>query len=343
MGRMVDSSALPAPPMQFDTMNQMPLPHAGANLSGGMMMNQQMANNFGNNMGTTGMMSPQQLRMQNQISAQQSTMNQLNQQLQQQQQQMSSNQSDYAELQMLQNKLQSMRQTLNSQMASQNMYQGSNHSQFEPHAIDHNMPPPLPVQSETPRQPNMHCPPDQQSTLSSSISTKQQLPQNKQQQRVDTLPGNNPRRMPPPSLMKREDSMKMDKIFMGNSPQSTKKKYDGNGSSAHMSAMSLSIGDMQEDGNLSLVFDSSLRISNDKLSGGEAGHRLSGTKEKLKDRSSTSSWDPNSLEMSVNTIGTGAGMSEAGAMSYATFGDPSLHESDGNMSFGKVFENPDKD
>jgi hypothetical protein len=335
MGSMVDPSLLPGPPLQtqFDSMNQMALPHPGSTLSGGMMMNQQMSNNFGNNMGTSGMMSPQHLQMQNQINVQQAAMSQLNQQLQHQQQQMSSNQSDFAELQMLQNKLASMRQSLNSQsLAQQNMFQSPNQSQFEPNAMDH-MPPPPPVQSaQSPRQHNIHGSDHNNPILSSSTPTKQQQTETKR--RVDTLPGNNPRRMTPPSLLKREDSMKMDKVFDGVSPQSTKKKYDGNGSSAHMSAMSLSIGDMQDEGNLSAVFDSSLRISQEKVTV---------PKEKLKDRPSNGSWDPNSLEMSVNTIGTGAGMSEAGAMSYATFGDPNLHESDGNMSFGKVFEDPDKD
>jgi hypothetical protein len=36
--------------------------------------------------------------------------------------------------------------------------------------------------------------------------------------RVEITPGNNPRRMPPPSLLKRDDSLKMDKIFEPTSP-----------------------------------------------------------------------------------------------------------------------------
>lgn len=130
--------------------------------------------------------------------------------------------------------------------------------------------------------------------------------------------------------MNREDSnnsIKIDKIF-SNSPASTKKKYDGNGS--HMSAMSLSIGDMQEEGNLSAVFDSSLRISTStKNSSDMPGVHVS--KEKLKDRSSNNSWDPSTLEMSV------------GNMSYATMGDNSnFQTSESNMSFTKVFEDPEK-
>jgi len=337
MGRMVDPSSLPGPPLQtqFDNMNMNQLDHRipVGNLSGGLMMNQQMGNNFGNNMvSPVGMMSPQHIQLQNQINSQQVAMSQLNQQLQLQQQQMNTNQSDYAELQMLQNKLQSMRQTLHAQnmAAAQNMYQNSNHSQFESsQGIDH-MPPPQPVHSDSSRS-------------SPAMSTLKQQQSQSNKQRVDTLPGNNPRRMPPPSLLKKEGSLKMDKIFMGTSPQSAKKKYDANGSSAHLSAMSLSIGDMQEEGNLSSVFDSSLRISGDKH-GAETGLNP-GSKEKLKDRS-TGHWDPNSLEMSVNTIGTGTGSEmrmEVGGMSYATLGDHNLQESDGNMSFGKVFEDPDRD
>ena len=142
--------------------------------------------------------------------------------------------------------------------------------------------------------------------------------------------------------------MKMEKVFGATSPSSTKRKYDANGSSAHLSAMSLSIGDMNEEGNLSSVFDSSLRISGvsaDK-SGSDMMHHPA-AKEKLKDKSINGNWEQNNLEMSVATIGTGAGsemrMSDTGVMSYATFGDPGLQDSDGNMSFGKVFEDPDKD
>ena len=354
MGRMVDPSALPGPPLQtqFDSLNQMTAQQQAA-----MMMNAQMGNSFGNSMGAAGMMSPQQIQLQNQINAQQAAMNQLSQQVQQQQQQqqqMNGNQADFAELQMLQNKLQSLQRQVvaNSNMNSSNMvspnmnsgnmYRSSNNSQFDPRPID-NMPPPAPVQSETPRQRNSTNA-DYQLPLNTNASSMkpvhlgQPKQQQQQQQRVDTLPGNNPRRMPPPSLLKREDSIKMEKLFGAASPSSAKRKVDGNGSSAHLSAMSLSIGDMNEEGNLSSVFDSSLRIS-----GAEKSHPA---REKLKDRSSNGTWDQNNLEMSVNTIGTGTGsemrMSEAGNMSYATFGDPNLHDSDGNMSLRKVFEDPDK-
>lgn len=359
MGRMVDPSALPGPPLQtqFDSLSQITAQQQAA-----MMMNSQMGNSFGSNMGQ-GLMSPQQIQLQNQMNAQQVAMNQLSQQLQQQQHQQQ-NQADFAELQMLQNKLQNLQRqsmansnmgnpinmvtqsmhvgSMNSgnmnsgNMNSGHMFQSSHTAQFDPRSID-TMPPPAPVQSDTPRQRN-------------SGQVDYQLPMRQPDQhkpvRVDTLPGHNPRRMPPPSLIKREDSIKMDKLFgAAASPQSTKRKVDGNGSSAHLSAMSLSIGDMNEEGNLSSVFDSSLRISGADKSGGDLHHPA---REKLKERSGNgNAWDSNNLEMSVNTIGTGNGsemrLSEAANMSYATFGDPNLHESDGNMSFGKVFEDPDRD
>ncbi len=338
LGRMVDPSVLPGPPLQtqFDSLSQLNAQQQA------MMINAQIGNSFGNNMSASGMMSPQQIQLQNQINAQQAQMNLLAQQLQQQQQQqrlqMNSHPGEFADLQML-NKLQNMARLslpLES-LTSTNMYHNSLASQFDPQRIDH-MPPPAPVQQRS----TMSA--DYQTTISSSTSLKQ--PQQQQAKRVDTLPGANPRRMPPPSLMKREDSMKMEKVFGASSPASTKKKYDANGSSAHLSAMSLSIGDMHEEGNLSSVFDSSLRISGasgDK-SGSEITHHTT-SKQKLKDRSSNGSWDQNNLEMSVATIGTGSEMrlSEVGGMSYATFGEPNLQDSDGNMSFGKVFEDPGKD
>jgi len=353
MSRMLDPSALPGPPLQtFDGMNQLNVQQQA------MMMNVQLGNNFRNNMNAPGMMSPQQIQLQNQINAQQAQMNQLTQQLRQQQQHMN-NATDFAELQMI-NKLQNMARLNISldEMASQSMYQNVHSAQFDPQRIDH-MPPPPSVQMDATRQRSITNP-EYQSNLSNPPSLKQQQlqqqlqqqqqQQQQQQKRVDSLPGVNPRRMPPPSLMKREDSMKMEKIFGAVSPASTKRKYDGNGSSAHLSAMSLSIGDMNEEGNLSSVFDSSLRISGVSTVAGKTGSEMmhhQASKEKLKDKSINGNWDQNNLEMSVATIGTGAGsemrISDSGVMSYATFGDPGLQDSDGNMSFGKVFEDPDKD
>ena len=109
-----------------------------------------------------------------------------------------------------------------------------------------------------------------------------------------------------------------------------KKKYDGGGSAAdHMSAMSLSIGDMNEEGNLSSVFDTSLRISH------PSDKETPSLKKKVKDKSS-SNWEGERFDMSVATIGGASRFSEAGNMSYATFSE------DGQMSFSKVFEDPDK-
>jgi len=319
-GRMVDPSALPGPPLQtqFDTLNQMnPQQQQQAQA---MMMNNQM-NNFGN-MGN--MMSPEQIQLQNQINAQQAQMQMLQRQLQQQQQmnQQMNNNNNFNEMQMM-NKLQAMQnmarmnnqnnQNMPTPPQSNMMFQNTAPAQFEPHPIQ-DMPPPPPVQRKVEQN-----------------VTKESL-----QPGVESFPGNNARRMPPPSLMKREDSngsIKMDKVF--SSPQSSRKKYDANNSSTHLSAMSLSIGDMQDEGNLSSVFDSSLRISSATSgSGGNGGgNGNTATKEKLKDKSNKDSY----LEMSVNTLGTNTTGND---MSYATLGDNDLQTSDGNMSFGKVFEDP---
>jgi hypothetical protein len=125
--------------------------------------------------------------------------------------------------------------------------------------------------------------------------------------------GQNSRRKPPPSLLVREDSLKLDKLFQ--SPASVKKKAaDPNGSSGGFSAMSLSLADMQDEGNLSAVFDNSVRISGDA-----GGH---GDKNVKRDKRSE-------FDMSIATLG------ETGNMSVNTL---SMHESDGNVSFGNVFE-----
>jgi hypothetical protein len=169
---------------------------------------------------------------------------------------------------------------------------------------------------------------------------------------VPASPGQNPRRKPPPSLLKRDDSLKMEKIFSGGA----KVKYDDNGSSTHMSAMSLSIGDMADEGNLSSVFDSSLRISGE-------GKNNSKLKRLPQETSSsvltTSQWDAASqtMDMSVNTFGAGHSINEFGAghstnefgigqsvneeASFATYQNK-MNESEGNMSFSRVFEDPDK-
>ena len=117
--------------------------------------------------------------------------------------------------------------------------------------------------------------------------------------------------------------MKMEKIFVSSPSPSMKNKVgSSSGLSNHLSAMSLSIADMQDEGNLSSVFDSSLRISN-------SNNPLS--KQRIREKTHA---DAISFEMSVNTLGTHA----MGDMSYATFTEG--NESDGAMSFGKVFEDP---
>eukprot|EP00339_Tiarina_fusa_P005057 CAMPEP_0117015240 /NCGR_PEP_ID=MMETSP0472-20121206/12212_1 /TAXON_ID=693140 ORGANISM="Tiarina fusus, Strain LIS" /NCGR_SAMPLE_ID=MMETSP0472 /ASSEMBLY_ACC=CAM_ASM_000603 /LENGTH=488 /DNA_ID=CAMNT_0004718995 /DNA_START=26 /DNA_END=1492 /DNA_ORIENTATION=+ len=162
-------------------------------------------------------------------------------------------------------------------------------------------------------------------------------PKQSQSGRVELATGQNPRRMPPPSLLKRDDSLKSDEVFSAalSPPTGSKKKYDGGGSSAHLSAMSLSLGDMNDEGNLSSVFDSSLRISQ------ASEKEIPTMKKEVKDKSSTT-WEADRFDMSVATIGGASRFSETGNMSYATFSEPKLGESEGQMSFSKVFEDPDK-
>lgn len=189
--------------------------------------------------------------------------------------------------------------------------------------------------------------------------------------RVEIPPGNNPRRMPPPSLLKRDDSLKMDKIFEPNSPGEgdTKKKYgDTHGSSAHLSAMSLSMGDLNDDGNLSQVFDSSLKISGGnsqksngssiKIKVGGAPTTSNNSTAKLQQNFKASStglwgesktgdptvnnhsWENANFDMSVATLGASEiAASEVGNLSYATFNMP---DHDGQMSFSRVFEEAEK-
>lgn len=122
--------------------------------------------------------------------------------------------------------------------------------------------------------------------------------------------GQNSRRKPPPSLLVREDSLKLDKLFV--SPASVKKKVDPNGSSGGLSAMSLSLADMHDDGNLSAVFDSTVRINDEGVD----------TEVVKKERKSE-------FDMSLATLG------DQGNMSVNTL---SMHGSEGYESFGNVFE-----
>jgi len=187
--------------------------------------------------------------------------------------------------------------------------------------------------------------------------------------KVEIPPGNNPRRMPPPSLLKRDDSLKMEKVF--DSPGgTTKKKYgDGQGSSAHLSAMSLSMGDLNDESNLSQVFDTSLKISTgasqkqNMNTSNNNNNNNNNSKQKAAGRTSLSpvrsskpssaanwnqskasdksSWNNTNFDMSVATIGAASeiGASEVGNMSYATFNMPEQEE---QMSFSHVFEDQEK-
>lgn len=125
--------------------------------------------------------------------------------------------------------------------------------------------------------------------------------------------GQNPRRKAPPSLLQREDSLKMERIFA--SPASVKKKVDMNGSTGGLSVMSMSIADIQDDSNLSAVFDSSVTLKD---------HNSKVEKPSKNKRSE--------FDMSIATLGE----TETGNMSVNTL---SLHESDVNASsFGNVFD-----
>ena len=190
------------------------------------------------------------------------------------------NQNLEREMQMMQNKL-------NAIYATQEQLNGTNDQQgsFEPRPLgegsDGNSMPPLPDMKES------------------------------KNPRVDIPSSQNSRRKPPPSLLVREESLKLDKIF--GSPGSSKKKFDANGSSGALSAMSLSLADMTDEGNLSAVFDSSVKIV--------ADDKDIPVKEKIKEE----------FDMSVATLG------ETGHMSFNTV--EKMHdESEGNMSFSNVFE-----
>jgi len=125
--------------------------------------------------------------------------------------------------------------------------------------------------------------------------------------------GQNPRRKAPPSLLVREDSLKMDRIF-GSPASVNKKKVDLNGSTGGLSVMSMSIADIQDDSNLSAVFDSSVKLSDNSS----------------KVDSKTSKNKKSEFDMSIATLG------EAGNMSVNTL---SMHESDANLStFGNMFD-----
>jgi hypothetical protein len=205
--------------------------------------------------------------------------------------------------------------------------------------------------------------------VNSNISSNNSNQGDDQPSRVDVPSGNSNARRIPPASLKRENSLKMEKIFEPLSPTAAdhpeKKTYTGNHSSAHISAMSLSMGDLNDEGNLSQVFDSSLRIStstgmshnmkdttvhqsNRSKSGvaTSASKMSSGGKGASDDTTNRSDRTPfdHGFDMSVATIG----MSDAGNMSYATFGDGPDGPDDGPdnsedvMSFSKVFDDSNK-
>jgi len=305
---MMDPSMLPCLPLthgHLDALTQMTAQQQAAS-----MMDVQMSNNLRNNICLhPGMMlGHEQIEMQNHFHQQQMQLNLLRQ-LQQQQQL-----EHLRQLQQLQ--FQHQQAQMKTDVGMMNLASANLNSQVVT---------PMPSQtlsgdnSLENRQTNQLI-----SQTSSDVSTSKlvqpgtstptiEVLNGSSQNHVETLPGNNPRRMPPTSLMRREDSMKMDKVFGKSPTPGQKSKADGsNASSNHLSAMSLSIADMQEEGNLSSVFDSSMMISRGN----------SPTKGKLKDR------DSSSLELSMN----------AANMSYTTFVEG--NESVGYMSFGKVFEDP---
>lgn len=312
MLHMMDPAGMPCPPLHT-SIHADALSQIKAQQQVAMMMNMQMNNNFRFNVAVPGMISQEQLQVQNQIQQQQMQLNLLQQQLRQQEAQMKNNQTDLAsnDIQLMNMTRMNMNHAImpNQAMSTDNLFQNLSINQFGQQPINE-MLPPLTAQSETIRQGN---------NLHKSAPMEQG---------IDTMPGNNPRRMPPSSLLKREDSIKMEKVFSKSPLPQQKGKVD-NGSSNQLSAMSISIADMQE-GNLSSVFDSSLRISNDKSPTKSPSKR----RIKLKHHN----LDASSMEMSMNTIGTNAGGDMSYSMLSSNIPGHDLNDSDGDMSFGKVFD-----
>jgi hypothetical protein len=142
----------------------------------------------------------------------------------------------------------------------------------------------------------------------------------------------NPRRKLPPSLERQNslESIKFERIFNAEgkeivSPRYSKAKYEmATNGDLQMSVMSLSIGDMDADENLSSVFNDSLRISStangiDRSELLEASANMAKRRStKVADESIKSSigWsDPAGFDMSVNTLG--ADMKDMNNMSFA--------------------------
>jgi hypothetical protein len=343
------------------------------------LMNMSAMNNGGGNFDVLTLQQQQQLQQQMRINQmrQQMMNNQMQQQVPQQPQHMHMNQlrqqqQNHSKLQQRQQFAQSMQmQSQQPQTASEmRMLQNKLAAIYSTGDLD-----PRPIADQTLSfnhpQSNTSRAKDEKkdgNVLDNTIHTGNTGRGNTSISRVEIPPGNNPRRMPPPSLLKRDDSLKMDKIFEPTSPggDDTKKKYGdgGNGSSAHLSAMSLSMGDLNDDGNLSQVFDSSLKISGNSKNPNVGLRGKSSTVSssfspvprssakvppnwvvsdgKIGERSSNDTpWDNANFDMSVATIGASEIVaSDIGNMSYATLNMP---DQEGHMSFtSHVFEEAEK-
>lgn len=361
---------------QLEHMQQQMTPH---------LQQQLFMSNHANIMGTNfDMMSPQQQQLQQQMRINQMRQQVMNNQLLQQQQQQQQNQPQ----QMHMNQLRQLQfsQSMKPQSASEmQMLQNKLAAIYSAEAFD-----PRPIANPTVSGNASGSDHRNNSALHNNSNKKQTEDTTNMDNtlhadnrgkrgtssRVEIPPGNNPRRMPPPSLLKRDDSLKMDKVFEAASPSGgeTKKKYsDGIGSSDHLSAMSLSMGDLNDEGNLSQVFDTSLKISGgssvqqnisnvSKIKNGASATSINsptgnhnpqyskvlasgmwggGLENKNGYRSSNNhSWENANFEMSVATIGASEiGTSEVGNMSYATLNMP---DHDGQLSFTGVFDEAGK-
>jgi hypothetical protein len=187
----------------------------------------------------------QQMMMMNQQAMNQQAINQqaMNA-MQQQQQQYNSTQMELEQAMLVNAKLEQEMQMMQTKLNS--MY-SKDQGHFEPTPLD---------------------------VLSNTNATIFSQSQNPQTQRLSPLQakpklempsGQNTRRKPPPSLLVREESLKLDKLF--SSPGSLKKILDPNASSGAISVMDMSIADMQDEDNLSAVFGSTVRINEEKGEG----------------------------------------------------------------------------
>ena len=340
------------PQQQQQMMMNMSMTGAGPGAGGQQQQQQQQQQNLTFDMMSPGMQQ-QQLRIQH--MRQQAMMQQQQQDQQQQQQFLQQQQQQQPQqIHMNQMKTNQQQQQRNSNNSSIPQTQAELQALQNKLAAIYNTDP----SNDTPVV--QHVPSNVQVT-SAMMSKQQQQGQSTTTTKVEIPPGNNPRRMPPPSLLKRDDSLKMEGVFDSPAGAAKKKVGEAHGSSAHLSAMSLSMGDLNDESNLSQVFDSSLKISVTKSPTkststiGSSGIMRSpksfrptfkqpkGSAGMWNESNSKAggarAWDNSHFDMSVATLGATSemgGTSEVGDMSYATLTMPE-HE-----SFSQVFEETEK-